>query len=221
MKIVSYNESLRLSERYVAFDVPQLKRVAAASIGRSESDISSFRKLAEGGFNRTFEIVMQDGVQLVARIPYPITEPKHFAIASEVATMDFFRLQGIPVPRVLAYSANDENPVGAEYIIMEKVLGNELGNLWYSMTEAQRLKAVFQIVKLESLLFSIDVPASGSIYYEHDLPHGVNYKEIPLAGGAGKFCIGPDAHYKWWHNKRSSLPIKRGPCKSVHPYLIA
>lgn len=69
---------------------------------------------------------MRDGVQLVARVPYSITEPKHFAIASEVATLDFVRLQGIPVPRVLAYSADDKNPVGTEYIIMEKAVGNEL-----------------------------------------------------------------------------------------------
>lgn len=74
------------------------------------------------------------------------------------------RLYGIPVPRVFAYSVRDDNPVGTEYIIMDKVVGNELGTLWYSMTESQRLKAVFQVVKLEALLFSINLPASRSIY---------------------------------------------------------
>lgn len=78
---------------------------------------------------------MRDGLQFVARIPFPITEPKRFTIASEVATMDFVRLHGIPVPRILAYSANDDNPIGTEYVIMEKVVGGkEMGNIWYSMT---------------------------------------------------------------------------------------
>lgn len=49
--------------------------------------------------------------------------------------MDFVRLHGIPVPRILAYSANDDNPIGTEYVIMEKVVGGkEMGNIWYSMT---------------------------------------------------------------------------------------
>lgn len=200
----------------MTFDVSELKRAAASSVGRTESEISSFRKLAEGGFNRTFEIVMRDGIQLVARIPFPITEPKRFAIASEVATLDFVRLHGIPVPHVFAYSVDDNNPVGAEYIIMEKVVGYELGNLWYSMTESQRLKAVFQVVKLEALLFSINLPASGSIYYKRDLPSGVNCTEIQVSGTVDQFCIGPDAHYKWWHNERSALSIERGPCESIN-----
>jgi aminoglycoside phosphotransferase (APT) family kinase protein len=115
---------------------------------------------------------MRDGAQVVARLPYPLTEPKCYVITSEVATMDFVRLHGIPVPRVFAYSVTNENPVGTEYMIMEKVSGNELGNLWYTMTEEQRLKMLFQIVKIETLLFTIELPGSGSIYYEHGLPPG-------------------------------------------------
>src|SRR4051812_1698284 len=38
---------------------------------------------------------------------------------------------GTPVPKVLAWSSKaEENPVGAEYIIMEKVLGIELERVW-------------------------------------------------------------------------------------------
>jgi hypothetical protein len=40
-------------------------------------------KLAEGGFNRTFLITMRDGFRMVARIPYPVTVPKYYAVASE------------------------------------------------------------------------------------------------------------------------------------------
>jgi len=47
-------------------------------------------------------------VSLVARIPHPATAPKGFAVASEVATMDFLRFHGIPVPKVYAYSATSD-----------------------------------------------------------------------------------------------------------------
>ncbi|KAF7180531.1 hypothetical protein CNMCM7691_009822 [Aspergillus felis] len=206
-----YNEALRLAERQLFFNVAQLNRIAAASVGRPEQDVSCIRKLAEGGFNRVFEITMREGTQVVARLPYPSTEPRIYATASEVATMDFVRLHGVPVPRILAYSATDQNPVGSEYIIMEKAPGNELGKLWYTMTEKQRLKMILEIVKIEALLFSIRLPGYGSIYYEHDLPLSMRRIGVQQAGGNGKFCVGPDAHYKWWQKGRSSLSIERGP----------
>ena len=55
------------------------------AVNRSPDDIVGLEKLAEGGFNRTFLITMRCGFQMVARIPYPATIPKYFAVASEVA----------------------------------------------------------------------------------------------------------------------------------------
>ena len=45
-------------------------------------------KLDEGGFNRIFLITMLDGFQMIACILYPVTEPKFYAVASEVAKSD-------------------------------------------------------------------------------------------------------------------------------------
>lgn len=61
-------------------------------------------KLAEGGYNRTFLITMHDGFQMVARIPYPITVPEFYTIASEAATMRLLHSSGLPVPEVYDYS---------------------------------------------------------------------------------------------------------------------
>lgn len=78
-------------------------------------------KLAEGGFNRTFLITMRCGFRMVARIPYPATIPKNFAVASEVATMAFLRSSGLPIPEVYGYSPTPNNAAGTEYIFMEFV----------------------------------------------------------------------------------------------------
>ncbi|KAJ7221939.1 kinase-like domain-containing protein [Mycena rebaudengoi] len=69
------------------FDVEGLRRLAAQSVGRSPADVVNLSKLAEGGFNRTFLITLRDDFQMVARIPYPATLPKYYAVASEVATI--------------------------------------------------------------------------------------------------------------------------------------
>ena len=53
-------------------------------------------ELAESGFNRTSIITLRDGQQLVARIPHPVTVPKYYAVASEVATIECLRSSGLP-----------------------------------------------------------------------------------------------------------------------------
>ncbi|KAH2984236.1 hypothetical protein KXV25_001497 [Aspergillus fumigatus] len=107
-----YNDALRHHERRRAFNVSELKRLAALAVRQKEDDVASFEKLAEGGFNRSFKITMRDGFQFVARIPYPVTEPKSLLVASEVATIDFLRSHGIPVPKIYGYSAVADNPAG-------------------------------------------------------------------------------------------------------------
>lgn len=104
-----------------------LKTVAAESVSRKK--VSHMKKLAEGGFNRVFLLTMDDGFEVLVKIPYHLTVPRHFTTGSEVATLDFLQLKGIPVPRVYAWSSKSGNAVGTEYIIMEKVPGQPLENL--------------------------------------------------------------------------------------------
>ncbi|QVM06336.1 hypothetical protein D8B26_001048 [Coccidioides posadasii str. Silveira] len=202
-----YNERRRLAERHLVFNVDELKKAAATAVGRPVSEIRSIRKLAEGGFNRVFDISMKDGLSLLARLPYPSTMPQRLAVASEVATLAFVRACGIPAPRVLGYSAHD-NPVGVEYILMEKLPGRPIGDAWFSLPEKDRLKVLHEIVTLEAKLFANSLPASGSIYFAHDLPPGT--PNVPLSDSEG-LCIGPYANLRWWFNERASLDIDRGP----------
>ncbi|RMZ77268.1 hypothetical protein DV738_g4502, partial [Chaetothyriales sp. CBS 135597] len=204
----TYNESRRLAERYLPFNVVELKRAVAQAVNHSEDDIQGFRKLAEGGFNRTFEITMKDGLQTIARLPYPSTLPKRYAVASEVATMDLLRSYGLPVPQVHGYSVTSNNPVGCEYIIMEKMPGKEIGNAWYDMSVSERKSVTSEVAKLEAIMFSIPLPGFGSIYHKRDLAATDKSIDIPAHQG---LCIGPDAALEWWCDGRDSLAIDRGP----------
>lgn len=205
-----YNEQRRLTERRLPFNVGELKRAAARAIHKPESDVQSLHKLAEGGFNRIFEIVMADETSVLARLPYPSTLPRRLAVASEVATMDFVRTHGIPTPRILGYEI-DENPVGSENILMEKLPGRPIGDAWFELSEKQRLQVLHGIVELESKMFNIQLPASGSIYYTHDLKPDTPKIGIDAAGG--QFCVGPYTARRWWFGQRGDLKIDRGPHK--------
>ncbi|KAI0509745.1 hypothetical protein F5B22DRAFT_648767 [Xylaria bambusicola] len=46
-------------------------------------------KLAEGGFNKVFRLVMDNGSAVIARIPMPNTGSSRWSTASEVVTMNF------------------------------------------------------------------------------------------------------------------------------------
>ncbi|KIY52191.1 hypothetical protein FISHEDRAFT_63935 [Fistulina hepatica ATCC 64428] len=119
------NDALRLRERRRVFDIPGFFRIIAKALHCKTEEIVGFRKLGEGGLNRTFLITLETGFQLVARIPYPILIPKAYALASEVATMDFLRRKGLPIPKVYAYSFTSKNESETEYILMEEYYNYE------------------------------------------------------------------------------------------------
>ncbi|KAJ5379285.1 hypothetical protein N7509_012404 [Penicillium cosmopolitanum] len=210
-----YNDALRHSERRKIFNIPELKRLAAHSINQSENDLTGFKKLAEGGFNRTFLITMRDGFQFVARIPFPVTEPKSLLIANEVATMDFLRSHGFPIPRVFGYSTAADNPAGTEYIFMELVTGTNLGDVWFNLSEQEQTTIITNLVQIESKLMALRFPASGSLYYCDDLPN--TYPRILIQPSnannenSKQFCIGPDTSFRLWFGKRLNLNVERGP----------
>jgi len=84
-----WDEESQLRERYKRFNVSELMKIAAKSTGAQTC--VSISKLAEGGFNKVFRLVMDDGNIVIARIPNPNAGPLFKTTASEVATMDFVR----------------------------------------------------------------------------------------------------------------------------------
>lgn len=185
--------------------------------------MARFEKLGEGGFNRTFLITMHDGFQFVGRIPYPTTEPKQLVIASEVATMDFLRMNGIPVPKIYGYSTTSDNLAGTEYMFMELVRGSNLGDIWFDLPEKARITVVTRLVELENQLFTLLFPASGSLYYTKDLNVETRKIEIATTNTSREscFCIGPDTRLSLWYGRRSQLDVDRGPCMYQLLFVLA
>jgi hypothetical protein len=82
-----WNEKYQLARRYVEFNLPGLLQVSAQAIGaRSCIEVE---KLPEGGFSKVFLITMDDGRELIAKLPNPNAGRPHFTTASEAATMDY------------------------------------------------------------------------------------------------------------------------------------
>lgn len=155
--------------------------------------------------------MMDNGVQVVARIPNPYLPPR-VSTASEVATLDFLRTElDIPVPRVLAWSSKKDQSVGAEYIIMEMAPGEELGKSWMSMDISEKVNIVSQLASIQARACSVDFKSYGSLYYRGDID---GCQRIP--GISDRFCIGPSAAMPFWEAEREAMGKYRGPCKYIY-----
>ncbi|SLM34164.1 phosphotransferase family protein [Lasallia pustulata] len=210
-----FNEELRRAERRLEFDVDALAAAICRSLSRPVTDLASITKLAEGGFNRVLQVSFTDGHTVLARLPFRITAPAHYAVASEAATLGFLRNHGLPVPKVLGYSSVAANPVGTEYLLLGKVEGRPLSEGWFTMDTKARVKIMRQIVEIEKQFLNLQLPACGSLYYRKDLT-GSEYT-IPIPGipqAADQIVVGPTAQYEWWYRERATLDVDRGPWTS-------
>src|SRR5258708_9947630 len=133
--------------------------------------------------------------------------------------MDFVRTCfGTPVPRVLAWEASSDNPVGSEYIIMEKCPGNDLSEL---MDEAARSdKVVPGLAKLQRDLASIKFSQFGSLYYKEDVDEELQARPlyapgIPEDECSQRFRIGPSVERLFYRGGHAGLRIDRGPCTFI------
>jgi aminoglycoside phosphotransferase (APT) family kinase protein len=218
-----FNEELRLKERHVEFNIVALQHIAEAAVDNKHGKVISISKLAEGGFNRVFTLVLEDGFELIAKIPYHIAVPKYYATASEAATLTFLRSKDVPVPGVYGYCADAENSVGTEYLLMEKAPGVCLRTRWLGLSEQEIGQLAQTFVQIELTLSNISFGATGSIYFTKDIASELQaplYQEDHAADdGKSIFCTGPTADYMFWYGKRASLDLNRGPWRKPVDYL--
>ncbi|KAF4221630.1 hypothetical protein CNMCM6457_001781 [Aspergillus fumigatiaffinis] len=215
-----YNEQPQLEKRYVQFDVPALQQTAGHIVG---SRCLKMTKLPEGLYNKVFSLEMENGREILARIPNPNAGHPAYVVASEVATLDFLRnVLDIPVPEVLSWSSpSQHNAVGVEYILMERVRGRQLSEVWDAMSEAQRFGLVKSLVEIEQKLANVKFALHGSLYYKDTYPlgRGIIDPAEPEQEATSNFVIGPTTQRSFWEIEKQGLGIDRGPWETAEGYL--
>lgn len=76
-------------QRQVWFNVNELARRAVEAIGAGARTCVDIKKYPDGMYNNSILLTMDNGSQVVAKVPNPNAGMPHFTTASEVATMDF------------------------------------------------------------------------------------------------------------------------------------
>lgn len=113
------------------------------------------------------------------------------------------------MPRVLSWSSDSSNAVGAEYIIMEKAAGVPLFQLWGTMTEFEKLQLIKNLTKLEAQLAAIKFPAYGGLYLRTDMSRSNRALDGDI-DPSQSFCIGPTCDRAF--DTDVTPESNRGPC---------
>jgi aminoglycoside phosphotransferase (APT) family kinase protein len=216
-----FNEDEQLQERHKRFSAHALKDIAVKAL--SATSCENMIKLAEGSYNKIFLLTMNTGTQTIARIPHPHAGPAHYTTASEVATMHYIRNKlHIPVPKVLAFSSDSRNPVGSEYIIMEKIGGRSLSSLWDKLSTDARENMVSSLADIEARLFKSRFSHYGCLYFVGDVPRNMcapHLYDMEHEDDA-TYCIGPTTETEFWEPLRASLGANPGPCEISNASLL-
>ncbi|KAF8800116.1 hypothetical protein BYT27DRAFT_7149112 [Phlegmacium glaucopus] len=96
--------------------------------------------LGEGSFNKAYTVnvkAVSAVKSYVFRASLPV-EPGD-KVRSEVATLDYIkRHTDIPVPTVVAYDGSSDNALGFEWILMEKISGEPIRNIWRGLSDSSK-----------------------------------------------------------------------------------
>jgi hypothetical protein len=125
----------------------------------------------------------------------------------------------MPVPNILAWSDNADNPVGCEYVIMDHAEGIELRQLWFQLDSTVQLDCIVKITdKLPDMTTRLEFPpAYGSLYMRNSSAME-SEKHISIDGD---FCVGPSCSKTYWDCAAGEIRYydhvapDRGPCELI------
>lgn len=122
----------------------------------------------------------------------------------------------IPIPRVLAWSSDPNDPIEAEYIIEERATGVRLETIWEKLPWERKLQSIDQVVDMENRLTGITFDSHGCIYFMEDLRKLIDETGVDIAplgpGSLKHFSMGPLTSRELWEGARRDMKLDRGPC---------
>ncbi|KAI1970132.1 hypothetical protein LOZ55_006628 [Ophidiomyces ophidiicola] len=207
----------------VRVNMQELLRTAAKSVGAMRC--IDVEECPDGLYSKALILTMDNETQVVAKIPYPNVGVPYYTTASEVATMDFARnVLQTPAPQIHAWNASidpKKNPVGAEFIVMEKMAGVPLSDVWCDLKPDQKVKVCVQIIGFMKRWTNVHFPAIGSLYYAETISKSSKnslYFDGNDSVRNSRFAVGPSSNRDWSDEGRRDIQCDKGPWMSVLDY---
>lgn len=130
-----------------------------------DDDLLEVSFFKEGGFNKVYQVsYTKQSTAYLFRVALP-AEP-YFKTESEVATIAFLRAKAsIPVPRVYALDSSSDNELTFEWILMEKLDGVPLGDVWHDIPWERKLELTENIAGMVKQMQDHKFEQIGGLYF--------------------------------------------------------
>ncbi|CAG8529741.1 4490_t:CDS:2 [Funneliformis mosseae] len=169
----------------------------------------------DSGYRIPFLIELEDGGEYILYVINPTLSiidkyPKDLLIdmmRSEIGTINYLdKYTNIPVPRVYHWNLEKENEIGAPFMIVKKLFGNNLDQEWSTLTFEQKCEFINHYLDILGSLGEVRQDQIGSLYLDEE-----NYQ-------IGKLVID-----NYVNLGRSSFKdeVNRGPFHSTKDFLNA
>ncbi|MCJ1397082.1 hypothetical protein MMC11_000274 [Xylographa trunciseda] len=172
----------------------------------------SVKYLCTGGFNSTFVVsTIEKETETSAEYIFRIPIPKHpyFKMECEIATMEYVRhYTSIPVPVVYAYDSSTDNQLGLEWMLMEKVKGENVNRVWMNFGNEKHIQIAKQVAAWQDELSKITYDKIGGLYVRW-MPKTI------------EFFIGPPPDSSFSMNRRLLYDFNSGPYSSLAEFYDA
>jgi aminoglycoside phosphotransferase (APT) family kinase protein len=172
----------------------------------------------DGSFNKLYSVHTTRG-QYMLRVSLPV-DPCN-KTRGEAATLQLVRRRtDIPVPALVAFDDSRTNPVGYEWLLMEKMRGTPAYYRWRKMPMAQKEKLATRAAEFQAQLFRCGNFSDG-FRGIGTLGTGSNPENATASAAGGILEPGQVVSSFFFTGARYHYPIPRGPFRSSHDWLRA
>lgn len=167
-------------------DVEVIKLLAKARLGAQlpenlQDALPEVTFFAEGGFNKLYQIsFMGHETEYLLRVTLFIVP--FYKTESEVATITYLRANTtIPAPRIFAWDSKSDNELKFEWILMEKLMGVPLYDLWPRKVPWERkLELTSTIAGFVKQLRKCRFDRIGGLYFQPAVDSGTGKPDKPI-----------------------------------------
>ncbi|RYP25843.1 hypothetical protein DL767_008234 [Monosporascus sp. MG133] len=186
--------------------VPTIESIIQTLQGRIGPDkIYHVKHCRDGPYNK-FYLVTYDESHFILKITLPIWPT--LKTESEVATLAWVHHNTeLPAPKVKCYDSSRDNPIGFEWILMDRMEGQPLAECWDSMSDGSLQRLIWQIAKYTAAAF--DNRFNGGI--------GNIYPAEPESDNT-ELRLGELVWMPFFWGERGYLEYPRGPFHNVREW---
>ena len=153
----------------LSLDKDVMKLVVESSLPGNHGECTAIHVLERGSFHEIRILEFADGWSCIGRFTRNPLESLDI-LESEVATLTYVRKNTtIPVPEVYHVNYDAANPVGARFVLMERMKGVNLYTIWDKLSTEQKLAVMDQIADVLAQLSSLKFDKIGSIKLNNDI----------------------------------------------------